>query len=379
MSVYTHGGDLAAYVVVAGEGNALTLGAGAALDAWNERDGGEQLTDLTDLDGNPIAVISSSDGADGFTIGQITPYKAPNPAIWLGEAGNPAGPRVLSLTVDMPKMITDAVQAATAAEQAAGVAASAAAELAASSSVTGHEAAADPHPQYHTDARGDGRYVVARPPASAPLADPREVFDFTETPDSADADMRQVYVTHQGVRRLVRWDNERGFWRGEQVPGALYDAPICAITAHNGQGRAVQVQQRGADNVRRDVGGIDKDGRVVTSDQAWAAMAAVDPGATGRYTASVAATVDPLGVRFDTNDVLRLRGRIVVAAAGTTGGHVLCTLPAGYAPLKARMLGAATSGGALVTIEVMPDGTVVARRTIAGAFDLSLDDLTYHR
>ncbi|RLK22647.1 hypothetical protein DER29_0485 [Micromonospora sp. M71_S20] len=379
MSIYTHGGDLAAYVIVAGEGNALTLGAGAALDAWNTRTGGEQLTDLTALDGAPLAAIVSSDGTDGFAPGQIAPYKAPLPAVWLGEAGNPAAPRVLSLTVDMPDLISQVGQAATDAQRAAEAAAASAAELAASSSVDGHEAAADPHPQYLTPERGDGRYLAAKPPPSAPLTEAREVFDFTSTPASSDADMRQVYVTHNGVRRLVAWLNERGYYRAEQVSGALYDAPLVSITAHNGTGRALQIQQRGADNVRRDVGGIDKDGRVVTTDQAWVAPAAVDPGATGKYVAKTGGSLDPLGVRFDSNDIVRMRGRLTYTAS-TVSGEVMFTLPAGYAPTRDRMLIAPVSNGAASTIEVMTTGAVIVRRPNTGApSDISFDDLTYHR
>src|SRR5690606_41327609 len=86
-----------------------------------------------------------------------------------------------------------------------------------------------------------------------------------------------LFRTHQGVRRLARWDNERGLYRAEQQPGALYDHLVTLVTAYNGTGRAVCVQQRGQDNIRRDVGGIDARGRVVTSDPAWPAITEVPP------------------------------------------------------------------------------------------------------
>ncbi|MEU4568657.1 hypothetical protein [Micromonospora sp. NPDC023956] len=379
MSQYRHGGDLASYVVFAGEGNLLLLGPGAQLDAWNERTGGAQLTDLVDLDGTPITTISSSDGTDGFEVGQIKPYRAPLPAVWLGEAGNPAGKRVLSLTIDLPEMIAQAQTNAANAQLAAAAAAAAAAELAQSSSVSGHEAAADPHPQYHTDARGDARYLARRPPATGPLTEPREVYEFTSTPGASDGDMRQVWVTHSGVRRLVSWLNERGYYRGEQVAGALYDAPACLIAAYNGTGRALQIQQRGADNVRRDVGGFDRDGRPITTDQAWADPTAIDPNTTGKYAQKTGATIDPIGVRFDTNDVVRMRGRLTYSAS-TASGEVMFRLPEAYRPTKDRMLLAGVSNGAASTVEVMASGDVVCRRSNTGApADISFDDLTYHR
>src|SRR5690606_29870876 len=121
-----------------------------------------------------------------------------------------------------------------------------------------------------------------------PLEEPIQIIDLTSQPPVTAGNLREIWVTHQGTRRLVRWDNERGLYRAEQVSGALYDHLVTLITAYNGTGRAVCVQQRGPDNIRRDVGGIDALGRVVTSDQAWAPIT-VDPDGTGRYAASTGA------------------------------------------------------------------------------------------
>src|SRR5690606_11975959 len=122
--------------------------------------------------------------------------------------------RVLSVTNDLPELIDQATAAAEGAREAAQAAAASAAELAESSSVAGHEAAADPHPGYLTEHRGDQRYVPRRL-VTEPLEEPIKVIDFTSQPPVDAGNITEIWVTHQGVRRLVRWDNERGFYRAE--------------------------------------------------------------------------------------------------------------------------------------------------------------------
>ncbi|MEW2383390.1 hypothetical protein AB0873_15045 [Micromonospora sp. NPDC047707] len=381
MTVYWYGGDIASYVVTVGAANAAVFAPGAVIQAWNAQTGGVRITDLADANGNPITEVVASDGTNGYPLGGLPRFKGPLKAMWVGQDGQP---RVLAITTDLPDITDQLAVSVQDAVTAAEAAAASAAELAESSSIDGHEAAPDPHPTYHNDARGDARYVRRRPPhydpaADAGLPDPIEVVEFLSTPDSTEPDLRQVYVTHNTVRRLVRWDNERGYYRAESVSGSYYDNLIVAIMNANSTGRAVMVEQRGLDNIRRAVGGIDKDGRVVLTDQTWAAMANIDPGATGKYTEKVGASIDPLAARFDANDVVRLRGRIACSAS-TVNGETMCTLAAGYAPTKDRMLIAAVSNGAASTIEILTTGAVVVRRANTGApFDISLDDLTYHR
>ncbi|OZV74762.1 hypothetical protein CA850_29740 [Micromonospora echinospora] len=376
MSVYTHGGDLAAYVIAAGEGDALLLGAGAELDVWNARTGGEQITDLTDADGVPLPKIVASDGTDGFEAGQIPPYKAPLPAVWLGEAGNPAASRVMSITVDTPDMITDALERAAAAQTAAVAAAAYAAELAASSSVSGHEQKADPHPQYATDARGDARWLVGKPAPHGPLSEPLWVHRLTSQPATSSADTAQWYVTHNGVEYLLWWWNERGYPRYEQKPGALYENLVVAIGAYNGTGYPILVERRESNGTTRtQVGGFDKDGRQLLSLHPWTALAAIDPNGLGRYTQSPSG--ETLGARWDANDTVRLRGRLR-ASSSTVSGDVMATLPAGFAPSHDRMLVVPVSNGAATAIEIMSTGAIVCRRANTGPpFDISLDDLTF--
>src|SRR5690606_458874 len=154
----------------------------------------------------------------------------------------------------------------------------------------------------------------------------------------------EIWVTHQGVRRLVRWDNERGFYRAEQVSGALYDHLATLITAYNGTGRAVCVQQRGPDNIRRDVGWIDALGLAVTSVQPRAPITVGRDG-TGRDAAATALGPARLGVRWETDDVVRAQGRI--AATQVAAGDTIAVSPAGYHPLSARMVLLPTDAGPL--------------------------------
>src|SRR5690606_8542386 len=165
-------------------------------------------------------------------------------------------------------------------------------------------------------------------------------------------------------------------YRAEQVSGALYENLITLVTAHNGIGRAVCVQQRGPDNIRRDVGGIDIHGRVVTSDQAWAPITEVDPDETGRYAASTALGPAPLGARYETDDVVRAQGRI--KATSVSAGDTIAVIPAGYHPLSARMVLLPTDAGVL-PVELRTTGRIVALAGMTGPDELSRDDLAWAR
>ena len=375
MTIYLHGGDLASYVVVAApDGTEVNFAPGARLQVWTDQVGGERITDLTDIDGQPITEVVVSDGTDGWQLGAIPPFRAPYPRVWIGVEGQP---RALSVTNDLPDLIEQATAAAEGARDAAQAAAASAAELAESSSITGHEAASDPHPAYLTPARGDERYV-RRELTTDPLPEGETLrrITLTSQPSATDGNLSEVWVIHQGQPRMVRWDNERGLYRAEQQPGALYDHLVTLVTAYNGIGRAVCVQQRGQDNIRRDVGGIDARGRVVTSDQAWAPIAEVDPDGTGRYSPSTALGPAPLGVRWETDDIVRAQGRI--EATSVSAGDTIAVIPAGYHPLSARLALLPTDAGPL-PVELRPTGRIVALAGMTGPVEISLDDLTWAR
>lgn len=346
---------------------------GGIVTAWSDQFEGMRHTELADADGNIVDHVVVADAASGYPDGTIPRFKGPRLTIWVSVDD---GPRMLMVSTDLPDLLRSVREAAVEAQNAARESASKARELAQSSSVAAHEGAPDPHPQYHNDERGDARYLRSRPDAMPPLTEPRELVDITSMPDVDDANMREVWVTNNGVRRLVSWLNERGLYRGEQVPGALWDSPFTSVVNYRGTGAAYLVQQRLSNGVRKDVGGFDVLGRPITSKQPWVDIVTIDPNAIGRYTKDAAAGLAPLQVRWDSDDVMRLQGRIAVGTGGTVSGHVVMVLPDDYRPTTARLLGVCTSTGIACPCEVMPTGEVIVRRTQTGTFSLSFDDLT---
>src|SRR5690606_20237435 len=107
----------------------------------------------------------------------------------------------------------------------------------------------------------------------------------------------------------------------------------------------------------------------------WAPIT-VDPDGTGRYAASTALGPAPLGVRWETDDVVRAQGRI--AAPQVAAGDTIAVTPAGYHPLSARMVLLPTDAGPL-PVELRPTGRTVALANMAGPVEISLDDLTWAR
>src|SRR5690606_2156648 len=370
--MFQHGGNLAAYVVKAGQDEEVKFAPGERVRVYVDRQGETEVTEITDVNGDPIVELRVSDGTDGWQLGAIPIFYVPYDRVWLGVNGQP---RVMSITNDVPMLADNAAQIARDAVDAAQAAAAQAAALAESSSIRGHESQADPHIQYLNHQRGDTRYRRLRF-TTTPLDAPIEIIEFTSNPGATAADIYQIFVTHEGVTRLVRWDNERGSYRAEQVPGALWDNLITLVGAHNGTGRAIMVQQRGTDGIRRNIGGIDARGRLVISEQEWVPITQVDPDNTGRYTASTALGPAPLAVRWDADDVVRAQGRI--DATSITTGDTIATVPAGYHPLSARMVLLPTDAGVL-PVELRPTGRIVALADMTGPVEISLDDLTWAR
>lgn len=365
MTEYWFGGDLASV--------AIRATPGAVVTAWNAQVGGSQHTELADGDGMIVDHVVVSDGTAGYSVGTIPRFKAPTLAVWLSIDG---GPRTLVVSTDLPAVLDSVRLVAVEAQNAAVAAAAAAAELAESSSIAGHVGDADPHPQYHNDARGDARYVRSAPGPMQPPAAPLELVDITSNPAPAAANLYELWVTHNGVRRLLASVNGHGYHRVTSHPGAFYEDLWVANTAWLSTGRAFAVNHVPALGAPARLLGIDALGRLITSGQPWVDVTAVDPAATGRYTEDVTAGVAPLAVRWDADDVMRLRGRVAVAAGGTVAGDVLLVLPGGYRTASARLRAPVVLEGFACPVEVMPTGEVVARATLAGPLTLSVDDLT---
>lgn len=376
--MYWYGGGPAdwamALVTVGGTERIPQMQPGAIITCHNDQVAGTQYTDLVLADGTAVTQIVASPGDTVYGPGTLPRFRAPVLSMWFSING---GPRMFVVSTDVPDIMQQLSVAAQAAQQAAEAAATDAAAVAESSSIAGHLAEADPHPQYLNDPRGDLRYVRADAGTVAPLDEPRETLTFASTPAAESANMSEVWITHEGVTRLAAWDNERNNPRREQLPGASWDHLFGAITAYNGTGRAVNVDIRGSDNVRRQAGGIDALGRPVTSDQTWTPITNLDPDSTGAYTASTAIGPAPLGVRWETDDTVRMQGRI--DATAVTAGHTLAVLPAGYLPLSQRLLTLPTTNGQTVTTDLFTNGRIVAQTTLAGPVTLALDDLTFAR
>lgn len=387
MARHSFGNGLADYTISAGTGNAAVLSGAQVVKFYTASTGGSQYTDLaTNSDGTgPITQVTTSDGTDGRAVGTIPPFYGPDgvTGMWAGVG---TGPRSLILATDLGAAVTQASADAAAASAAAAAAQAAATSNSAQTAIDQHVQQADPHTQYHTDARGDLRYIRNLMTGVSGLTSPLWKVIFAGQPTNTDSNAYEFWETVSGVQKLGAWGNEKGLPRAECLEGWESAFKAIARGYSGGQtGNLIQLERRNADNSRTTIGGFGPTGLYITSLQGWTVVATVDPGTTGKYTIattdgfSTLDTLDSLAVRMDTDDVVRMRGQIAVTATGTTNGDVLFNLPAGFAPAKSRTLGAATSGGALVTVQVRSTGAVTARRTVTGPFNLSLDDLTYHR
>lgn len=102
MARYTFGGQIADYVVAYGDDGELLLAAATDVTFWNQETGGTQYTDLTDLGGTPITLVTSDSS------GGIPQFKGPDGirAMWADAAGG-AGPRRLMTDAEIgPNLAT---------------------------------------------------------------------------------------------------------------------------------------------------------------------------------------------------------------------------------------------------------------------------------
>ena len=379
MTQFWFGGGPADWAVttatVSGTELVLRFKPGAVLECWWSQVGGDRITELADAAGNLVGSVTIPDAGDElYGPGSWPRFRGPVEGMWISVDG---GPRYYVVTTDLPDLVRQARDVSVAAVAAAQAAASAAQEAASGSGLPAHLEADDPHPAYLDAARGDARYLVRRPEPMEPLTEPVQVYRFSSTPPVDAANLEEVWVFRDGVWRLVAWRNENGQWRAEQVPGGLWDAPFRAVVNHAGTGRAYAVQRRGPDNQRTDIGGIDHLGRPVTGDQVWVNILDVDPDDTGNYAASTAVGPAPLQVRWDTDDVVRMQGR--VTCQDINSGDAILAVPAGFLPLSARLVALPTFTGEVVPCELLVSGELVARATVSGPLQLSLDDVTYAR
>lgn len=214
--------------------------------------------------------------------------------------------------------------------------------------------------------------------AGAAIPAPALQYDFTTVPLVTDPNIMQVSINGSAAD-LSGWINEVGHYRAEIRANYLFDHANTAIAPFvGGTGVLYRFERRDGANVRQITGGIDLDGRLQTSLYPFTTITNIDPGATGKYSALVAANIATISVRREADDLCRLQGRIAVTAAGTTAGDVVMVVPAAFIPAQSRWMSVTNSGGIAIPCEIIAaTGQVIARRTQAGAANLGFDDFVY--
>lgn len=102
MTRHSFGGDLGAWTVTSGAGNAAVLASAATITFWTAKTGGSQLTDLAGAaDGSsPMSQVITSTGSDGYPVGSIPQFWGPDGVTSMWASAN-AGPRSLIQANDM--------------------------------------------------------------------------------------------------------------------------------------------------------------------------------------------------------------------------------------------------------------------------------------
>jgi hypothetical protein len=92
------GGGIADWAFGAGDNNLAEIIGGAVLKFYNAETGGARYTDLQEINGTAIDQVTTSNGDDGRSIGQIPPFYGPDNVFELWASAND-GPRVLMCAV----------------------------------------------------------------------------------------------------------------------------------------------------------------------------------------------------------------------------------------------------------------------------------------
>jgi hypothetical protein len=200
---------------------------------------------------------------------------------------------------------------------------------------------------------------------------------FATNASASDPNLLEVAINNDPTQ-IVTWLNESGRYRAEQRAPLGFDHLITLVASFaSASGHLIEFERRDGANARVQMGAINQDGRVMTTLYPFTAITNIDPNITGKYTAQVAALVELPGVRRETDDGVRIRGRIAVTAAGPTAGDVIMVVPAGFAPTNQQWLSVTTTTGIAVPCEIMTSGNVVSRRTQAGATNLCFENFIY--
>jgi hypothetical protein len=96
------GGDIAAWTMGVGSGSAVTLTSAATVTFWSAQTGGTQYTNLaSDAAGSTtFTSVTSSNGADGYSVGSIEPFYGPPDVAMMWASAN-SGPRMMMIANDV--------------------------------------------------------------------------------------------------------------------------------------------------------------------------------------------------------------------------------------------------------------------------------------
>lgn len=102
MARHPFGGSLSDWAIVPDGSGLAVLTGGAEITAWNAQTAGTQYTDLaTTAEGDaPDDHVTSSDGTDGLTVGQIPQFWGPD-GVWVLWVSINGGPRVEMTSTDL--------------------------------------------------------------------------------------------------------------------------------------------------------------------------------------------------------------------------------------------------------------------------------------
>jgi len=378
------------------------------LTMWSAATSGVQYTDLLDASGAAVTTITSADGSGTLPVGSIPEFSGPDGVtqMWADAGGgvryklvatdsgdiaaqagldaagavadlavheaepNPHGTKLgdLANVTAPPSDVLGRVLAQTGEDTWGAVTIEGAAPVQSVDGLTGAVQLQGLYPR---------RSLLAQ--AAGDLTSPLMKVVFDHVPDSAETDLMQVSQTNAGTEAMTSWMNERGNWRLEQAAGSYWDHLLLTIVAAAADpatsGWPLRIERRESGGTRTPIGGIDPTAHYVTSLHTWEPITVIDPDGTGRYSAS--GTVGPaeLGVRLETDDVVRMQGRI--ACTSIVAGDAILSFPTGYLPKSSRLVTLANDDGAIVVAELTAAGQLVARTAVASATELSVDDVTF--
>jgi hypothetical protein len=116
MARHPFGGGLSDWAIIPDASGLAVLTGGAIITLWSLPTGGTQYTDLTDVSSSAIESVTSSDGTDGLTTGQIPAFYGPD-GVWvmwaaINDPGDGSAPRQQMCSTDLGAQVNAQATAA---------------------------------------------------------------------------------------------------------------------------------------------------------------------------------------------------------------------------------------------------------------------------